>query len=200
MIAEHERAKILERSRRGRRHAARSGLVSALGTAPFGCRYVTRALGGGVARFEVVEEEARIVQQIIAWVSLGRVSLHEVCRRLAEAGHRTRTGLGRWAPTTVSGMPRNPTCIGQAMVGWSRFVAAQPRLRPIRGRPWPPRHADGSFAGPAAPRRRVSSPPRRAASGWRRSGPSGRSRSPDRGLAPGHGPADRQLCRGGDRP
>ena len=36
MIAEYERAKILERSRRGRRHAARSGLVSALGKVPYG--------------------------------------------------------------------------------------------------------------------------------------------------------------------
>src|SRR6476620_8192904 len=35
VIAEYERAKILERSRRGRRHAARSGSVSALTGAPF---------------------------------------------------------------------------------------------------------------------------------------------------------------------
>lgn len=35
MIAEYERAKILERGRRGRRHAARSGSVSALGKLPF---------------------------------------------------------------------------------------------------------------------------------------------------------------------
>jgi site-specific DNA recombinase len=38
MIAEYERAKIMERSRRGRRHAARSGLVSAFTAAPFGYR------------------------------------------------------------------------------------------------------------------------------------------------------------------
>jgi len=38
VIAEYERAKILERGRRGRRHAARSGLVSAFTTAPFGYR------------------------------------------------------------------------------------------------------------------------------------------------------------------
>jgi hypothetical protein len=44
---------------RGRPHAAaRSGSVSALTGAPFGYRYVRRDLGGGVARFEVVEEEA----------------------------------------------------------------------------------------------------------------------------------------------
>ena len=50
MVAEYERAKILERSRRGRRHAARSGLISAFGRVPFGYRYVTRDEGGGVAR------------------------------------------------------------------------------------------------------------------------------------------------------
>src|SRR6266704_260682 len=51
VIAEYERAKILERSRRGRRHAAQSGSVGALTGAPFGYRYVSRVQGGGVARF-----------------------------------------------------------------------------------------------------------------------------------------------------
>ena len=142
VIAEYERAKLLERGRRGRRHAARSGSVSALCAAPFGYRYIGKAIGGGVARFEVVEEEARIVRQIFAWVGLERVSLHEVCRRLAEAGCRTRTGLARWDPTTVCGMLRNPAYIGRAAFGRSRFVPAQPRLRPIRGRPWPSRKAN----------------------------------------------------------
>jgi len=69
-----ERAKILERGRRGRRHAARSGSVSALTGAPFGYRYVSRTEGGGVARFEVVEEEARIVRVIFAWIGLDRLT------------------------------------------------------------------------------------------------------------------------------
>src|SRR3954470_20124747 len=139
VIAEYERAKLLERGRRGRRHAARSGSVSALCAAPFGYRYVGKAAGGGMARFEVAEEEARIVRRIFAWVGLERVSLREVCRRLAEAGCRTRTGLARWDRTTVCGMLRNPAYIGQAAFGRSRFVPAQPRLRPIRGRAWPSR-------------------------------------------------------------
>ena len=62
VIAKYERSKILERSRRGRRHAAQSGLVSAFTTGPYGYRYVPKALGGGVARFEVVPEEARVVR------------------------------------------------------------------------------------------------------------------------------------------
>jgi site-specific DNA recombinase len=42
MFAEYERAKILERSRRGKRHAAQRGAVSVLCGAPFGYRYVTK--------------------------------------------------------------------------------------------------------------------------------------------------------------
>src|ERR1700687_4458702 len=60
VIAEYERAKILERSRRGRRHAARSGSVSALTGAPFGYRYVSRRGGGGGAGFAGVEDGAGI--------------------------------------------------------------------------------------------------------------------------------------------
>ena len=40
MIAEYERAKILERSRRGKLHAARRGSLSVLANAPYGYRYI----------------------------------------------------------------------------------------------------------------------------------------------------------------
>src|SRR6516165_12213950 len=42
MIAEYERAKIMERSRRGKLHAARRGSVSVLCGAPYGYRYVSK--------------------------------------------------------------------------------------------------------------------------------------------------------------
>jgi len=41
MIAEDERAKIIERHRRGKRHAARAGAVHVLSGAPSGYRYVS---------------------------------------------------------------------------------------------------------------------------------------------------------------
>jgi site-specific DNA recombinase len=137
VIAEYERAKIMERSRRGRRHAARSGSVSAFTTAPFGYRYVGRDHGGGVARFEVVEEEARMVRLIFAWVGLDRLSLREVCRRLEQTGCPTRHGAARWYASTVRGMLANPAYMGRAVFGHSRFLPAGPRLRPIRGHPRP---------------------------------------------------------------
>ena len=75
MVAEYERAKILERSRRGKRHAARRGSVSVLTNAPYGYRYVAKHEGGGQARYEVIPEEARVVERIFAWAGLERCPL-----------------------------------------------------------------------------------------------------------------------------
>ena len=151
VIAEYERARILERSRRGRRHAARSGAVSALCGAPYGYRYLGRYAGGGAAQYEVVEDEARVVRQLFTWIGLERISLQEACRRLQAFGHTTRTGLKQWDRTTICGMLRNPAYQGTAMFGRTRSVApTQARLRPIRGHSHPSRNASGSHV--AVPR------------------------------------------------
>jgi site-specific DNA recombinase len=68
MVAEYERAKILERSRRGKLHAARRGSLNVLGGAPYGYRYVGRR-EGGEACYQVIEEEAQVVRQIFRWGS-----------------------------------------------------------------------------------------------------------------------------------
>jgi DNA invertase Pin-like site-specific DNA recombinase len=52
MIAEYERAKIMERCRRGKPHAARRGSVNVLSGAPYGYRYVGKHEGGGEARYQ----------------------------------------------------------------------------------------------------------------------------------------------------
>jgi site-specific DNA recombinase len=132
VIAEYERAKLLERVRRGRRHAARSGLVSALTAAPYGYRYVRRDQGDGVARFEVVEDEARVVRLIFAWVGLDRLSLRAACRRLQQMGCRTRRGLAHWSVATIYGMLENPAYIGRAVLGRTRVLLADLQLRSNR--------------------------------------------------------------------
>jgi site-specific DNA recombinase len=148
VIAEYERAKILERSRRGRRHAARSGSVSALTGAPFGYRYVSRAEGGGVARFEVVDEESHVVRLIFAWIGVDRMSLREVCRRLQQMGCQTRKGSSFWYASTIRSMLDNPAYIGRATFGRSRFLPPRPRLRPIRGHLKPSPRATSRVAVP----------------------------------------------------
>ena len=117
MIAEYERARILERGRGGRRHAALSGAVSAMCAMPYGYRYIGRHAGGGVARIEVMEDEARVVRQLFAWISIERISLREAGRRLQAMGCPTRTGLGHWDATTIAGMLRNEP---RHLVTWLR--------------------------------------------------------------------------------
>ena len=117
VIAEYERAKFLERSRRGKRHAAQEGRVGILCHAPYGYRYVSKHEGGGEARFEMVFDEARIVQQVYSWVGQDRCTINEVCRRLHQAGVRTRTGKEYWDRKTIWDMLKNPAYKGEAAIG-----------------------------------------------------------------------------------
>src|SRR6266496_3440719 len=141
MIAEYERAKILERSRRGKRHGAQVGKVSVLGGAPYGYRYVTKQEGAGEASFEIVWEEARVVRQVFEWVGRDRCSIGEVRRRLEAAQERTRTGKTTWDRATIGGMLHNPAYKGEAAFGKTVIEPLRPRLRAQRGRPLQPKRA-----------------------------------------------------------
>jgi site-specific DNA recombinase len=135
VIAEYERAKIRERIRRGKLHAARTGQVSVLGGAPYGYRYIRKHEGAGQARYEIIPTQARVVQQMFAWVVRERVSLREVCRRLEKLGEPSPSGLSRWASTTVAAILNNPAYRGQAGFRRRQAVPRPPRLRPKRGQP-----------------------------------------------------------------
>jgi len=133
VIAEYERTKIAERSRRGKLHGARQGSVNVLCGAPYGYRYVTVQEGGGQARYDVILEEARVVRQIFTWVGQERCTLAEVCRRLEKQGIVTPTGQPRWNTASLAYLLNNPAYQGQAGFGKSRVVPRQPALRPRRG-------------------------------------------------------------------
>jgi site-specific DNA recombinase len=140
MIAEYERAKIMERCRRGKQHAARRGSVNVLSGAPYGYRYVGKHEGGGEARYQVIAEEARVVRKIFEWVGQERCSIGEVCRRLRREGIPSRTGKPAWDRSVVWATLKNPAYRGTAAFGKTRAGELKPqRLRPQRGRPEQPR-------------------------------------------------------------
>jgi site-specific DNA recombinase len=141
MMAEYERAKILERSRRGKRHAANCGSVNVLSGAPYGYRYLGKYEGGGQARYEIIEEQAEVVRLIFCWVAMERCSIGAVCRRLQEKGIPSPRGKHYWDRSTVWGILQNPAYIGQAQFGKTRVGPARPRLRSQRGKPGQPRRA-----------------------------------------------------------
>ena len=135
MFAEYERARIVERSRRGKRHLAQAGVVSVLARAPYGYRFVgRREAEDGVARFEVVEDKAAVVRRVFAWIGEERVSLATVSQRLFEAGVPSPTGRARWSRSMVGVLLSNPAYAGQARFGKNASIPWQPPLRPARGR------------------------------------------------------------------
>jgi site-specific DNA recombinase len=149
MIAEYERAKILERSRRGKRHAAKSGSVAVLSGAPYGYHYICKQDGGGQARYEVIPEEAQVVRQMFEWVGVERVSLGEVRRRLKQARVLSPKKKTVWDRSTVWGILKNPAYKGNAAFGKTRSGTLRPRLRAQHGRQLQPRRAVSSFERPA---------------------------------------------------
>lgn len=150
MFAEYERAKILERSRRGKRHAAQRGLVNVLGGAPYGYRYITKHAGGGSAAYEIVPAQAAIVRQIFDWVGRDRLSIGEVARRLKQQGTPSSTGKAWWDRTSVWGMLKNPAYMGRAAFGKTRIGERRSRLKPQRGQGKTPRRSYSTYDTSAA--------------------------------------------------
>lgn len=145
MFAEYERAKILERSRRGKRHAARRGSVNVLSAAPYGYRYVTKQEGSGAAAYEVVEEQAAIVKQVFELVGRDRLSIGVVSRRLKEQGVLTATGKTWWDRATVWGMLKNTAYMGSAGFGKTRLGDRRPRPMMQRGHAKTPRRSGSTY-------------------------------------------------------
>ena len=147
MVAEYERAKILERSRRGKLHGARAGKLSVLGSAPYGYRYVPGE-GGGAAQYNVHLPEAAVVKEIFQRVGMERMSLGQVCEMLEKQGVLSPTGMNRWSAGTVKGMLNNPAYKGVAAYGKTCRGPMRPRLRPVRGSSGIPRGGQSVYHAP----------------------------------------------------
>ena len=148
MIAEDERAKISERHRRGKRHAARVGAVHVRSGAPYGYHDVPKYEGGGQARSAIIPDEARVVRQVFDGVGPHRLTSGAVCRRLPQAGEVTRTGRTVWDRRVVWGILKHPASQGTAAFGTTRPAPLRPRLRAQRNRPGQPRRAVSTSAVP----------------------------------------------------
>ena len=112
MIAEYERAQILERSRRGKRYRAKAGQVSVLCGAPYGYRYI-RKTSEAPARYEIDAAEAEVVRLVYDKYTVGGLSIGAIARLL----------MG-WGSPPVGGFAGNDRSSGRSCA-----------TRPIRERP-----------------------------------------------------------------
>jgi site-specific DNA recombinase len=143
MIAEYERAKIIERHRRGKLHQARQGSVNVLSAAPYGYLYVSKT-SEEPARYEVLLHEARVVRQIFEGFVYEQKSIGQIKREL-DGQVPTRTGKSYWDRGTLWGLLGNPAYMGKAAFGKTEAVQASKLLRPVRGRATIPRRPKSSY-------------------------------------------------------
>jgi site-specific DNA recombinase len=133
MIAEYERAQILERSRRGKRHRARAGEISVLSGAPYGYRYIRRS-DEAPAAYAVIEAEARVVRHVYERYTVASLSIGAITRELNDQGVATRKPNARWERSMVWAMLRNPAYRGTACFGKTRVAPRQRVTRALRMR------------------------------------------------------------------
>ncbi len=133
MIAEYERAQILERSRRGKRHRARAGEISVLSGAPYGYRYLRKSEEAPAA-YAVIETEARVVRHVYEQYTVAGLSIGAIMRELNDQGVPTRKPNTRWERSMVWAMLRNPAYRGTACFGKTRVAPRQRVTRPLRMR------------------------------------------------------------------
>ncbi len=110
-IAEYERTKIAERTRRGKLYWARQGAMVG-GHAPYGYRFIKRS-DNRRARLEVDEYKSAVVREMYRWLVEEHVSARGIARRLTERGIPTARGAAHWQPTAVSRMLCNPVYKGE---------------------------------------------------------------------------------------
>ena len=122
VIAEYERAKAIERYRRGKLYRVRSG-EAIFWKVPYGYRRVPRS-ADGPARLEIYEPEAEVVRSIFDDIVSRGSSVRGISRRLYEDGVRSPSGKEVWSTSTLSELIRNRTYMGQAE--WFRHETVAP--------------------------------------------------------------------------
>ena len=143
VIAEFEREKILERSRRGKLHRARNGKVSALAQAPYGYVYL-RAMNRDETRYEIHPHEAEVVRQIFTWFTEEHLRIEAIARRLTREQIPTRQQHGGWNASVLWNLLRNPAYMGQAAYQKTQVVPRTRVIKSARERGYYPKHVHSS--------------------------------------------------------
>jgi len=143
VIAEFEREKIIERSRRGKLHKAKQGRVSVLSGAPYGYVYIA-AGESGEARYEIHPQEADVVRRVFNLYVDEGLSIGAIARVLTADHIPTRRGAPQWERSVVWGMLRNPAYTGQAAYRKTQAVSRQRPTKQANDHGFYPKHVHSS--------------------------------------------------------
>ena len=110
LFAEYERAKIMERTRRGKLHRAREGALVG-GHAPYGYRWIKKGENSR-ARLEIDEYQAAVVGRMYWLLLENRLSTWAIAQRLTQERIPTAKGATQWQPMAAYRMLTNPVYKG----------------------------------------------------------------------------------------
>jgi site-specific DNA recombinase len=131
LFAEYERTKIAERFRLGKLRTVKEGHV--IGSeAPYGYRYIRKNKENGImhGRYEILDDEARVVRMIYSWIANDDLTIRGVVRKLQELNIKPRKSKrGVWATSTLNHLLANSTYKGEAQ--WGKSYATVP-VRPLK--------------------------------------------------------------------
>lgn len=132
LIAEYEKAKILERTRRGRLHKVKNGILVG-SIPPYGYRYVKADRDKNIpGHYEIVESEAQTVRLIFDMFVNQKLSIRDIARQLTRKGIPPREGY-KWHTSSLHRIIRNETYIG--VTYWNKyysFETQKPRTQKYR--------------------------------------------------------------------
>src|SRR5215471_641658 len=110
-FSEFERAKLIERTTRGRLHRLRMGEMSSNGHRIFGYHYV-RKTATAPATLAINEEQAAVIRSIFEMFASGNFGLVTISRHLEERRILTSTGRQRWDNDRIKAILKNETYTG----------------------------------------------------------------------------------------
>lgn len=133
MISEYERAIIKERSRRGKRFKAKSGVVNVLCGAPYGYNYI-RKTEDAAAYYQINEQEAVVVKEMFRMYTEDFCGIGAVARKFTSEKIPTRKNSARWERSVIWAMLRNPAYCGKACYGKTEHAERQRITKPLRAK------------------------------------------------------------------
>lgn len=110
LVAEYEKEKIRERSRRGKLHKAKKGLVVG-GLAPYGYRYI-RKTPERDGYYEIIQKEAKIIKQIFSLLIRDQMSARAIAKYLTVHQFPPPRQGKRWNNSTTRRIVTNETYAG----------------------------------------------------------------------------------------
>ena len=110
IVAEYEKEKIKERTRRGKLHKAKKGLVVG-GIPPYGYRYVKKT-ESKQGYYEIMGEETKVVQAMFNWLIQEQMSVRAITKELTNTGISPPRKGRKWAESSVARILKNETYAG----------------------------------------------------------------------------------------